>query len=219
MNILQLPFSKKYVHLSVDCSRLPSCHGQSGRSSDSPPFLGIELDSVLLQMRLPPDKLREILEELTNWQSYSKTTQQKLLSLIGKLAFAARAVPAGRLFIRRLITLSTKAKRLHHRIHLNSDARADSAWWQEFLPMWNGTAQFVDQQPTDAADLEQLKMVLRGTQRANLDRTSHPRQPITRTILHKLLYQARYSHKLHKHDKHMLTAAFLLAFFWLLASK
>ena len=47
-----------------------------------------------------------------------------------------------------------KAKRLHHRIRLNSDAQADIAWWQEFLPTWNGTAQFVDQQPTDAADLE-----------------------------------------------------------------
>ena len=118
------------------------------------PFLGLELDSVLQQIRLPPDKLREILEELAKWQSRSKTTKRKLLSLIGKLAFAARAVPAGRLFIRRLITLSTKAKRLHHRIRLNSDARADIAWWQEFLPTWNGTAQFVDQQPTDAADLE-----------------------------------------------------------------
>ena len=58
----------------------------------------------------------------------------------------------------------------------------------------------------------QLKMVLQGT-RANIDRTSHPRQPITRAILHKLLYQIRYSRKLHKHDKHMLIAAFLLAFF------
>ena len=59
----------------------------------------------------------------------------------------------------------------------------------------------------------QLKMVLRGTQQANLDRPSHPRQPITRAVLHRLLYQVRYSCKLHKHDKRMLTAAFLLAFF------
>jgi len=114
-------------------------------------FLGLELDSVSQQIHLPPKKLREILEELSNWQSHSKTIKQKLLSLIGKLAFAARAVPEGRLFIRRLITLSTKAKWLHHRRRLNSDAQADIAWWQEFLPTWNGTAQFVDQQPTDVS--------------------------------------------------------------------
>ena len=125
---------------------------------DSPvialPFLDLELDSMLQQIRLPPNKLGEILAELTKWQSRNKTIKWKLLSLIGKLAFAARAVPAGRFFIRHLITLSTKVKKLHHRIFLNNEARADIAWYREFLPMWNGTAQFIDQCPTDAADLE-----------------------------------------------------------------
>ena len=37
------------------------------------PFLGLELDSVSQQIRLPPDKLREILAELAKWQSRSKT--------------------------------------------------------------------------------------------------------------------------------------------------
>ena len=41
---------------------------------------------------------------------------------------------------RRLIHLSTTARRLHHRIHLNTDARADVAWWDRFLPSWNGVA-------------------------------------------------------------------------------
>ena len=59
----------------------------------------------------------------------------------------------------------------------------------------------------------QLKMVLQGTQQASRDITSHPRQPITRATLHKLLYQIRHSRKFHKHDRYMLTAAFLLAFF------
>ena len=59
----------------------------------------------------------------------------------------------------------------------------------------------------------QLRMVLRGTQQANLDRASHPRLPITWAVLHRLLYQVRYSCKLHKYDKRMLTAAFSLAFF------
>ena len=59
----------------------------------------------------------------------------------------------------------------------------------------------------------QLKMVLRGIQRANIDGRSHPRWPITQAILHRVLHQVRHSHKLCKQDKHMLTAAFLLAFF------
>ena len=53
------------------------------------PLLGLELDSVSQQIHLPPEKLREILEELNKWKSGRKITKWKLLSLIGKLVFAA----------------------------------------------------------------------------------------------------------------------------------
>ena len=117
-------------------------------------FLGLELDSVLQQIRLPRTKLNEILEELTLWLQCRKTTKRQLLSLIGKLAFAARAVPAGRLFLRRLITVSTKVRCLHHQLRLNKEAKADILWWHSFLPTWNGTAAFLDPETTDAHDLE-----------------------------------------------------------------
>ena len=117
-------------------------------------FLGLELDSVVQQIRLPTTKLNEILEELKHWLQRRKATKRDLLSLIGKLAFAARAVPAGRLFLRRLITLSTKARHLHHHLRLNKDARADIIWWHSFLPSWNGTAAFLDPETTDAHELE-----------------------------------------------------------------
>ena len=117
-------------------------------------FLGLELDSVLQQIRLPAEKLQAILKELEDWQQRKKATKRQLLSLIGKLSFAARAVPAGRLFTRRLITLTIKVKQLHHHIRLNDEAQADILWWKTFLPSWNGTALFVDRTATAAIDLE-----------------------------------------------------------------
>ena len=84
------------------------------------------------------------------WSSQRHTTKRKLYSLIGLLNFVARAVPAGRLFIRRL---STKAKRLHHRIRLNGEARADIQWRQSFMPEWNGRAFFLEPNATNAHDL------------------------------------------------------------------
>ena len=116
-------------------------------------FLGLELDSVTQQIRLTQDRLAEILTELGKWQRRKKATKRELLSLIGKLAFAARAVPAGRLFLRRLIQLSTKVDRLHHHVRLNQDAKLDIAWWQSFLPSWNGKAFFLEQNTTAASDL------------------------------------------------------------------
>ena len=43
---------------------------------------------------------------------------------------------------------------LHHHIRLNSEAKADIAWWQAFLPTWNGTAKFISPLATLAADIE-----------------------------------------------------------------
>lgn len=117
-------------------------------------FLGLQLDSLRQEIRLPPEKLQDLLQELACWASRRSTTKRELLSLIGKLSFAARAVPAGRLFLRRLIMLSTSATSLHHHIRLNTDARADIAWWRAFLPSWNGTAKFVSPLATAAPDIE-----------------------------------------------------------------
>ena len=122
--------------------------------STSLTFLGLELDSNRQEIRLPPTKIREITAELDRWSCAHKTTKRKLLSLIGVLSFAARAVPAGRLFLRRLIHLSTKVQRLHHHIRLNQEALADIVWWKSFLPDWNSRAYFSDPSAVDAHDLD-----------------------------------------------------------------
>ena len=60
-------------------------------------FLGIEFDSVLMQARLPPDKLvraRNSVEDLLNWTTISHF---ELESAVGFLSFAAKVVvPGGR---------------------------------------------------------------------------------------------------------------------------
>ena len=107
-------------------------------------YLGIELDSQRRELRLPLAKLNDLLQELESWFGRWKTSKCCLLSLIGKLSFAAKVVPAGRLFLQRLINLSTTVSQLHHHITLNSQARADIQWWLQFLPAWNGKAMFLD---------------------------------------------------------------------------
>eukprot|EP00731_Ephydatia_muelleri_P012874 Em0007g184a len=98
------------------------------------------------------------LEELTgltrSWLSRHMATKRELLSLIGKLSFAAKVVPAGRHLLRRLIDLSTTVRKLHHHISLNAEARADIRWWVSFLPSWNGVAMFLDPEWTAADSLQ-----------------------------------------------------------------
>ena len=69
-----------------------------------------------------------------------KCTKQQLLSLIGKLSFACKVVPAGRIFLCRMIDLSCSVSRIHHHIRLTKEAHLDMYWWLNFLPQWSGTS-------------------------------------------------------------------------------
>ena len=63
-----------------------------------------------------------------------------MLMLLGKLSFVAKVVKPGRLFVRRLIDLSTTVQRLNHHLSLNSEFREDILWWHRFILDWNGVA-------------------------------------------------------------------------------
>lgn len=117
-------------------------------------FLGIILDTAKMELRLPKDKLEALMALLGNWDVKKRTTtKRELLSLIGKLSFAAKVVPPGRIFLRRLIDLSTSVKKLHHHVTLTASARADIRWWKDFLPGWNGVSFMLQSDWAPATDL------------------------------------------------------------------
>ena len=103
-------------------------------------FLGMELDSVALEIRLPGDKLANLKSLLHSWRGRKACRKRELLSLIGSLSHACKAVRSGRAFLRRLIDLSTTASHLDHFIRLNQEARSDIEWWHTFASSWNGVA-------------------------------------------------------------------------------
>ena len=88
-------------------------------------FLGIEIDTIDRCIRLPQEKLSGLLTLLHQWEHKKKCTKRELLSLIGSLSFAAKVVKPGRIFLRRLIDLSSTVHKLHHRISLNTEAKND----------------------------------------------------------------------------------------------
>ena len=106
-------------------------------------FLGIELDTIEQIARLPDGKLTELLSELRHFCRCKSCTKRELLSVIGKLVFTSKVIPAGRIFTRRLIDASMSVARYHHRIHLNHEIRADLQWWLDFTSEWNGQSFFL----------------------------------------------------------------------------
>ena len=81
-----------------------------------------------------------VIERTNKDASPRQCTQRELLSLIGKLSFCCKVLPAGRIFLWRMIDLSNTVARLHHHISLTTEAYLDIQWWIDFLPSWSGTS-------------------------------------------------------------------------------
>ena len=103
-------------------------------------FLGIEIDTVALEICLPHDKLSVLKSTLQTWRGRKACRKRELLSLIGTMLHASKAVRAGRTFLRRLIDLSTVVKHLDHFVRLSLSARADLEWWYRYSTSWNGVS-------------------------------------------------------------------------------
>lgn len=106
-------------------------------------FLGISLDTETMELRLPEEKLRRLKTLTQQWKTKRSCTKRDLLSLIGHLQHACRVVRPGRTFLRRIITLSTYPKELHHHVRLNAAFRSDLQWWATFLEEWNGVSMMI----------------------------------------------------------------------------
>ena len=117
-------------------------------------FQRILTDTITMAVSLPSEKLDESLPLLEFWTGRKKFTKRELLFLIGKLSFAAKVIPSGRTFIKRLIELSTTVQQLDHHISLNRKARADIDWWIKFLPEWNGKACILEAKQSLAPDIK-----------------------------------------------------------------
>ena len=116
-------------------------------------YLGIVIDTIKMELRLPDDKLQDLQELLNSFKLRTKVSKRRLLSLIGKLAYASKLIPSRRTFLRRIIDLSTSVKKFSHHVTLNSHAMEDIKWWLTFLPLWNGKQKIPDFNVTRSPDL------------------------------------------------------------------
>lgn len=117
-------------------------------------FLGLEVDTVALQVRIPEDKLndlKELVASLLNGRK--KITLRQLQSLIGKLNFACRAIVPGRAFCRRLIDATRGVQKPHHHIRVTEDMRQDLLVWSSFLEMHNGISIMLEERWVDTSHL------------------------------------------------------------------
>lgn len=116
-------------------------------------FMGIILDSVRMEARLPQDKLIRINQLLNSFKNRRSARLVELQSLIGTLQFACKVVVPGRTFLQRAINLTRGVPIRFHHIRLNKEFLKDLAMWKIFLSKWNGRSFFLESTPTPAHNL------------------------------------------------------------------
>jgi len=68
----------------------------------------------------------------------SQVMFQTRTGVLGVLQHVCTVIPAGRAFLRQVISLLSVTKKPHHHIGLNSTFWSDLEWWQIFATHWNG---------------------------------------------------------------------------------
>ena len=95
------------------------------------PILGIQLDTAKGEVRLPVS-----LHWSRNYTSFTvwhkQCTKQQLLSLIGKLSFACKVIPARWIFLRWLLDTAHSVDNLDTLFSITTEAIHDINWWLKF---------------------------------------------------------------------------------------
>ena len=103
-------------------------------------FLGILLDTVNMELRLPDGKLKALSVLIKSWRGRKVCSRRELESLAGHLCHACKVVRPGRRFLRGIFQLISQFPKPHYKIRLNTEFRADLEWWHSFLKEWNGVS-------------------------------------------------------------------------------
>ena len=144
--VLGLPGSddcQKGLQVALEaCNKLgfPVTVEKTVGSSTKLTFLGIEVDSMGLQLSLPEEKLRKLMELVASWRRRKGCKKRELQSLAGYLNHACKVVRPARRFLKEVFGLLSQFKKRDLMIRLNSAFRAELEWLHAFVREWNVVA-------------------------------------------------------------------------------
>lgn len=92
-------------------------------------FLGIHIDTILLQFQLPEAKVEKAKLSIILLLHQKKVSLKEFQSLLGLLAFASCIMPVGRIFLRRLSLATSGLKSPFSHISLTLDLKDDLLIW------------------------------------------------------------------------------------------
>ena len=101
--------------------------------------MGIQVDVASGMVTIPQEKCLQILDMCRHFTTKKHVSRKQLQSLLGKLLYLHRCVPASRMFVNRLLnTLRQNAQK----VTVSVDMKKDLSWFIQFLVRFNGKVMF-----------------------------------------------------------------------------
>lgn len=109
-------------------------------------YLGLDIDTVEMKVKIPKEKLMKLQFGLCYITARQKIKLKELESIIGIMAFCARAIPSARAFLRRFYDLIAvvKVKKPFYYIRITAATKEDAKVWLDFLENFNGECYIPD---------------------------------------------------------------------------
>ena len=107
-------------------------------------YLGLEIDSDEMIIKMPLKKVQEILTKIQFVRTQKKVNLRCMQKLIGVLNFATRVIVPGRPFLRRLINSTCGLSKPFHRLRVTKPMKQDLDMWLVFFEKYNGVSVFHD---------------------------------------------------------------------------
>ena len=100
-------------------------------------WLGFELNSIDMTLKVPQSKLDDILKEAGQWEKKVKANKSEIQSVAGKFSHISQCIPHSRKFMNRILANLRVTSRTGW-VTVSEGLRSDVRWFVEFARQFNG---------------------------------------------------------------------------------
>ena len=123
-------------------------------------WLGINVDSVLMNLSIPPEKLGEITATVNDWRGRKVATRNQVQSLMGMLNFVGSVAPPVRVYTNRILAFLRGMPKDGY-VMINDDVREDLKFFDLLMPHFNGIT-LIDKSEVPASEHLEIDACLTG---------------------------------------------------------
>ena len=103
-------------------------------------FLGVEVNTLKLTLKIPEQKWTEIKLTLLHWAAKETAYLKEVQELAGLLNFACRCVKSGRIYLARILNFLRLFNNNKTPKTVENDVKLDIKWWLTLAPKFNGVS-------------------------------------------------------------------------------